>query len=404
MLKDGTLRGADYVIRVHGSLEEIGLTCWDKLVSTRAARTPFVHSKYLQALHDTGCAAPATGWQPLVFALYQEETLKAACLVYLKTHSYGEYVFDWSWADAYERHGLPYYPKLTATVPFTPVTGPHLLGGNRSARVALLKGVESFSRQQRLSSAHFLYLDDEDREAAEAAGWLMRKTVQFHWANRALEPYRDFTDFLASMHRDKRKKIQQERRRVQDAGIHFTVAQGRDIDTQAWDYFYLCYTTTYREHRSTPYLSRAFFTQMAQALPDNWVLFTAHQGTERVATSLICIDDTRQVAFGRYWGCTAAVSCLHFEACYYQPLAWCIANGLQRFEGGAQGEHKLARGLMPVVSWSAHWLAHPQFAGAISDHLEQESEWVAEHVRALQAHQPFKAPPAPAFQAPEDLV
>jgi uncharacterized protein len=251
--------------------------------------------------------------------------------------------------------------------------------------------MQQFARDAKLSSAHLLFLDDDDQRAARDAGWMMRSTVQFHWDQRASEPYADFADFLASLQREKRKKIQQECRRVADAGVTFTELQGAQIGSDDWDFFYRCYCRTYREHHSTPYLTRDFFARMAAAMAENWLLFIAERNGTRIAASLICIDPLRGVAFGRYWGATEHVSCLHFEACYYRPLAWCIANGYTRFEGGAQGEHKMARGLLPVQTWSAHWLAHPQFAQAVGDFLAREGAGVADYLDELNERRPFKS-------------
>jgi uncharacterized protein len=328
-----------------------------------------------------------------VLGLYQADSLQAACLLYVKSHSFGEYVFDWGWAQAYERHSVPYYPKLLGAIPFTPVTGPRLLG-SPAARLVLLKAVESLARQHQLSSAHILFMDAQDQASAREAGWLMRQTIQFHWENRKPIPYQGFDDFLSSLHRDKRKKILQERRRVASSGVQFRALRGTEIDAAAWDFFYRCYTLTYQAHGSTPYLTPEFFDVLRQKLPHCWLMFIATLDGAPIAASLVGIDHEKRAAFGRYWGSTTEMPCLHFEACYYQPLAWCIEQGYQRFEGGAQGEHKMARGLLPVVTWSAHWLAHPQFAKAIAEHLTQEGECVAEHMQGLRARQPFKLPPS----------
>jgi predicted N-acyltransferase len=317
--------------------------------------------------------------------------LVAALPLYLKSHSYGEYVFDWAWADAYRRHGLDYYPKLLDAVPFTPVPGPRLLARDTASRVALLSAMQQLATQAGLSSAHLLFVDEADGVAAREAGWMMRTTVQFHWTNRQPVPYDDFADFLAGLQREKRKKIQQERRRVADAGVTFVALRGREIGDADWDFFYHCYTLTYQAHRSTPYLTRDFFRRMAQTMPEHWLLFIACRGGARIAASLIGIDTERGAAFGRYWGATESVSCLHFEACYYQPLAWCIAQGFKRFEGGAQGEHKMARGLLPVQTQSAHWLAHPQFAQAVADFLKREGAGIDQYVDELNDRRPFKA-------------
>ncbi|HEX3139370.1 MAG TPA: GNAT family N-acetyltransferase, partial [Rhizobacter sp.] len=380
-----------YVIRVLDHPALVDATQWNALLDGQPSATPFMRHEYLLALHESGSAIDASGWSPQFLALYERTDLVAACPLYLKAHSYGEYVFDWAWADAYQRHGLRYYPKLLSAVPFTPVPGPRLLAGNAPARIALLEAMKQFAQQAKLSSAHVLFLDDADQQAARKAGWMMRSTVQFHWINREPQPYVDFADFLASLQRDKRKKIQQERRRVQEAEVSFTCHEGRQISSTDWDFFYRCYTLTYRAHHSSPYLTRDFFARMASAMPENWLLFIAWKAGERIAASLIAIDPARGSAYGRYWGATEHISCLHFEACYYQPLAWCIAQGYKRFEGGAQGEHKMARGLLPVQTWSAHWLAHPQFAQAVADFLEREGEGVEGYLDELNERQPFKA-------------
>ena len=381
----------DYVIRVIGGPGEIDAAAWDALVDAQPSAGPFMRHAYLLALTASGSATEDTGWAPSFLTVHAGDALVAACPLYLKDHSYGEYVFDWAWADAYQRHGLRYYPKLLSAVPFTPVPGPRLMARDRAARLALLDGMAQFARQARLSSAHVLFLDEADQEAARTAGWMMRSTVQFHWTQREPEPYADFADFLAHLQRDKRKKIQQERRRVQEAGVTFTVHEGAAITADLWDFFYRCYGQTYAEHRSTPYLTRDFFTRMHDAMPQHWLLFIAWRGGERIAASLLAIDPQRGHAFGRYWGAVEHVPNLHFDACYYQPLDWCIANGYRRFEGGAQGEHKMARGLMPVQTWSAHWLAHPQFAQAVADHLAREGEGIASYLDELGERRPFKA-------------
>lgn len=383
----------NYVIRVHDDPRQIDASQWNALLSRQACSTPFMRHEYLVALHESRSAVDDTGWQSTFLCLHRDtdDQLAAACPLYLKTHSYGEYVFDWAWADAYQRHGLAYYPKLLCAVPFTPVPGTRLLATDDETRRALLDAIRHYARQANLSSAHVLFLDEADQAAARAAGWMMRSTVQFHWHNREAEPYADFAAFLADLHRDKRKKIQQERRRVHEAGVSFTSHVGPEITDSDWDYFYRCYSLTYRAHHSTPYLTRDFFRRMATMLAPNWLLFVAWRDGRRIAASLITIDPERGAAYGRYWGATEPVPCLHFEACYYQPLAWCIAHGYRRFEGGAQGEHKMARGLLPVQTWSAHWLAHPQFAQAVADFLAREGSGVERYLDELNDRQPFKA-------------
>jgi uncharacterized protein len=381
----------DYVIRVLDDPSSIDTHRWNALVDAQPSANPFMRHEYLLALHACGSATDDTGWTPQFLTVEAGGDLVAACPLYLKTHSYGEYVFDWAWADAYERHGLRYYPKLLDAVPFTPVPGPRLLAHDVAARTVLLQAMQQIAQDAGLSSAHLLFIDETDREAARQAGWMLRSTVQFHWLNRTPQPYADFADFLAHLQREKRKKIQQERRKVAEAGVTFTALEGDAITAADWDFFYRCYTLTYRAHHSSPYLKRDFFVRMATTMSRHWLMFVAWRDGQRVASSLIGIDPDRRSAFGRYWGATEPISCLHFEACYYQPLDWCIRNGYQRFEGGAQGEHKMARGLMPVPTHSAHWLAHPQFARAVADFLEREGAGVESYLDELNERRPFKA-------------
>ena len=382
----------DYVIRVHDDPCLIDGKAWNRLLSQQAAPTPFMQHEYLSALHEGNCATEGTGWLPRFLTVEDHGELVAACPVYLKDHSYGEYVFDWAWADAYQRHGLNYYPKLLNAVPFTPVPGSRLLARDDTLRSVLLQGMTRLAADAKLSSVHSLFIDDAEYgliTGTGRSGWMMRSTVQFHWQNQ--DPgYPDFAAFLASLQREKRKKIAQERRRVADAGVSFSQQVGQDITPQDWDFFYRCYALTYRAHHSTPYLTRDFFARMADSMADNWLLFTAWRGGQRLATSLVALQCDRGVAYGRYWGAIEAVPCLHFEACYYQPLAWCIANGYKRFEGGAQGEHKMARGLLPVQTHSAHWLAHPQFSQAVGDFLAREGSGIANYMDELNERAPYK--------------
>jgi len=381
----------NYVIEVVDDPAAIDAAAWNALLESQDAPTPFLRHEYLCAMHGSRSAVAETGWAPVWLTVTHEGTLRAASALYLKGHSYGEYVFDWAWADAYQRHGQAYYPKLLGAVPFTPVPGSRLLAADDATRDLLLQAVLALARQQGLSSAHLLFLSDADRAACERAGWMLREGVQFHWQNRAPEPYADFDDFMRSLQRDKRKKIAQEVRRVGEAGVSYERLEGAQIDGAAWDFFYRCYTLTYRAHHSTPYLTRAFFNEVARTMVGHWLMFVARRGDDRIAASLIALDPSRRVAYGRYWGAVEQVPCLHFDACYYQPLAWCIANGYQRFEGGAQGEHKMARGLLPVKTVSAHWLADPRFASAVGDFLQREGAGVGAYVDELTDRNPFKA-------------
>lgn len=382
---------ASIITRVFPSLQAVDARAWNDLLARQPHATPFMRHEYLAALEASGSATPETGWAARPVTLWRGERLVAACPLYAKDHSYGEYVFDWAWARAYDDHGLPYYPKAVVAVPFTPVPGARLMAEDAATRETLLGAVRGWCEAQGLSSLHLLFAADEDIAASAAAGLMQRHTVQFHWTNQA---YADFDAFLAALSQDKRKKIRQERRKVHEAGVTFRWARGADIAPADWDFFYRCYERTYFEHGNPPYLTRDFFARMAQQMPEHWLLFVAERQGRPIASSLIALGTDAQgatVAYGRYWGALQRVDCLHFEACYYQPIAWCIAHGAQRFEGGAQGEHKMARALMPVQAHSAHWLAHPAFAQAVGRFLARESAGVDQYLDLLHAHSPFRA-------------
>jgi len=392
----GGLRVAekDYVTRVSDSLADIGMSRWDALLDAQPEPSPFLKAAYLDALHSSGSAVADTGWQPQYLSLWQGDALVAACPLYLKQHSYGEYVFDWSWAQAHEQHGVRYYPKGLVAVPFTPVPGPRLLARDDAARAALVQALVAQVRDWGLSSLHLLFLAPQDVQACEQAGLMLRHTVQFHWQNQDAGglPHADFDRFLASLQQEKRKKIRQERRKVVEAGVTFRHAEGADISAADWDFFHRCYQQTYFEHGNAPYLQPGFFERMQRELSDHWLLFIAEREGRPIASSLIGIDRRQGVAYGRYWGALERVDCLHFEACYYQPLEWCIAQGFRRFEGGAQGEHKMARALLPVRTTSAHWLAHPAFADAVDRFLDREGQGIDQYLDHLAARSPLRQP------------
>ena len=381
---------SDYVIRTGLQPCDFSPSEWDALLTAQDQPTPFMRHAYLLALHDSGSACAETGWQPAFVGVWRGPLLVAACPLYLKDHSYGEYVFDWAWADAYQRHGLRYYPKALIAVPFTPVPGSRLLAQDNQTRQRLLQAVIDMCEAQQLSSLHLLFASDADVQATDALGLMQRHTVQFHWQRQG---QLDFDDYLSGLTQDKRKKIRQERRRVEEAGVSFRHARGQDISTADWAFFYQCYERTYLEHGNRPYLPPPFFADMARRMPENWLLFVAQREGRDIACSLIGLHDQPgqpQVAYGRYWGALERVDCLHFEACYYQPLSWCLTHGFDRFEGGAQGEHKMARALLPVSTHSAHWLAHPGFAQAVEDFLQREGTGVARYLEHLQERSPLR--------------
>ncbi len=385
------------IARVLASPLDVDASAWNALLATQSHPTPFMRHEYLAALHESGSATPRTGWTPRFMTLWQGDALVAACPLYLKAHSYGEYVFDWAWASAYEQHGVPYYPKAVVAVPFTPVPGTRLLARDDATRALLVQAVCQWCDAEGISSVHVLFASDDDVLSSAQQDLMLRHTVQFHWTNA---PYPDFDAFLASLAQEKRKKIRQERRRVAEAGVTFRWSRGADIRPADWDFFYRCYERTYLEHGNPPYLTRDFFARMAAHMPEAWLLFVAERKGQPIATSLIAISaspesasgqkDQNIVAYGRYWGALERVDCLHFEACYYQPLQWCIEHGVVRFEGGAQGEHKMARALLPVQATSAHWLAHPAFSDAVERFLAREGAGVEDYLSDLQARSPFK--------------
>ncbi len=401
----------NYVTRVLSSPLEVSSADWNALLASQSEPTPFMRHEYLAALHASGSATPQTGWTPRFVTLWQGDVLHAACALYLKAHSYGEYVFDWAWANAYAEHGLAYYPKALVAAPFTPVPGTRLLARDATAREALVRALVRWCEAEKLSSLHLLFAADDDVAACESADLMLRHTVQFHWTN---QNYAGFDGFLASLSQEKRKKIRQERRKVAEAGVTFRWSRGADISPAEWDFFYRCYERTYFEHGNAPYLSRDFFQRMADTLPEAWLLFVAERAGQPIATSLIALNDQGKptegtcgikngsegltgdtsaggIGYGRYWGALERVDCLHFEACYYQPLQWCIDHGFYRFEGGAQGEHKMARALLPVKTTSAHWLAHPSFAHAVERFLEREGAGIQNYMTHLEERNPFRS-------------
>jgi hypothetical protein len=383
----------DYHIRVLDDPSDVAQATWDALLLTQEYPTPFMRHAYLSALHASESACEATGWAPRWLTLWRGSALQAAAPCHLKAHSWGEYVFDWAWADAHQRHGLPYYPKLLCAVPFTPVAGSRLLAVDGNAREALVHAMRQLTDESGLSSAHALFIEEQDLKAFKAAGWLIREGVQFHWRREEANSPQNFDELLAGMHRHKRKNIAQERRKVAEAGVQFTVHEGPAIDEGLWDFFHHCYRLTYAAHHSSPYLNRSFFSRLAQTMPEHWLMFVARRQGQPLACSLVAIDRTSGSAWGRYWGAVEHVPCLHFEACYYQPLAWCIEQGFRCFEGGAQGEHKMARGLLPTRTYSAHWLRDSRFHDAIAQYLAREGLQVEAYVDELGERSPFRATP-----------
>ncbi len=372
--------------QIYSSIQELPAAAWNAL---GADANPFTRHEFLAALERTGCLGGDTGWEPRYLALSDSTGLAAAAATFVKNHSYGEFVFDFAWARAYERIGRRYYPKLTLAAPFTPATGPRLL--LRSDRAApaladeLLGRLEHYAQSLSLSSVHALFLDEPARMACLKRGWLMRRDCQFHWSNRG---YADFEDYLASFTAEKRKKTRRERRRVQEAGVHFETRFGGDLDAGTLDAVYALHRDTFLRHGHEPYLTRAFFGEVARTLPQHFMVKLALYGRTPVAAAVFFIG--ADTLFGRYWGAAGEFHSLHFETCYHQGIEFCIERGLKRFEPGTQGEHKVSRGFEPTLTWSAHYIADPRFRSAIADYLEQEGAAVQAYAHEVQGHVPYR--------------
>lgn len=375
------LRALSVTFTLVRDLRDIDPVAWNRL----AGHHPLASYEFLFALHHTGCASPHTGWAPHFLLLHRGRELAGALPLFLKSHSRGEYVFDYAWAQAFERHGLPYYPKLLSAIPFTPVPGPRLLAANHADRVALARKATEIGAQNGVSSLHILFPDEADQRALREAGYLFRESVQFHWFNRG---YANLDEFLASMNQQKRKKIRQDRKKAQAAGIRFRWLQGHNIDAASLDFFYRCYRRTYLEHGNPPYLNPAFFQQLRETMAGNMVLVLAEQDGRPVASALNILGP--RTLYGRYWGSLVHIPGLHFETCYMQGIEFCIAHGIAVFEGGAQGEHKLSRGMLPVRTCSAHWISDQRYAAAIAEFLERETPMVQAYRDELLEHSPFK--------------
>lgn len=369
---------------VHARIAELPAPDWDAL----AGDAPFVRHAFLDALEHCGCVGADSGWEASHLAMWRDRTLVGALPAYIKYHSYGEYVFDWAWAEAYRRHGLNYYPKLLSAIPFSPIPGPRLLCADPADRATLASAALALAQRSGCSSWHVLFMPDAEASALQAGGLLRREGVQFHWHNRG---YRDFDDFLGALRSDKRKKIRQERRRVADAGVRMRRLPGHRIGATELELLYRCYAATYLARGQRPYLNTAFFSALVQRMPAHVVLMVASRDGRDIACALNLRDGQR--LYGRYWGELEHVPCLHFEACYYQGIDYAIEQGLHVYEGGAQGEHKLARGFEPVRTASAHWLAEPAFAEALERHLAQERCGMSAYVDELEERAPLKTDP-----------
>jgi len=372
-------RETEIIAKVASGVSGLNARAWDRL----AAGDPFLSHACLSALEDSGSVGPGTGWTPAPILIEDDAShLVAAAPAYLKTHSQGEYVFDHGWADAWERAGGQYYPKLQVAVPFTPVPGPRLLG---SRPQQLLAAIEAVTVQNDMSSAHISFVDDPGAAECERRGWLIRHGVQYHWFNRG---YAGFGEFLAALSSRKRKTIRKERAAALD-GLDVRVLRGAEITPADWDAMWMFYQDTGSRKWGRPYLTRPFFDLVAERMGDRILLFLAHRGGLPIAGALNFIGS--DTLYGRYWGTIDEVPFLHFELCYYQAIEWAIDHGLSAVQAGAQGEHKVARGYEPVITTSAHFIPNPSFRSAVAEFLEAERSAVASEAEWLRRDLPYRS-------------
>ncbi|MCP9480700.1 GNAT family N-acetyltransferase [Shimia sp. CNT1-13L.2] len=382
--------GARIEIELHGSLDSIGAEDWGACAGAGDGRPedPFTTYRFLKAVEDSGSVGPGTGWQPRYLTAKADGEIIACAPMYAKSHSQGEYVFDHNWAHAYERAGGRYYPKLQIAVPFTPVTGRRLLvraGYETLGMSALVQGAVQVAAENQLSSMHMTFCSEDEAIAGREMGLLHRTGQQFHWVN---DGYGSFDAFLATLSSRKRKNIRKEREKAQGFGGEILCLTGDQIRPEHWDAMWMFYQDTGARKWGTPYLTRAFFDIAHEVLRDDILLVLAMREGRAIAGAMNMIG--RDALYGRYWGCIEDHACLHFELCYYQAIDWAIAQGLARVEAGAQGEHKLARGYLPVETHSLHWIADDGFSDAVARYLVAEREAVAEEIEVMTAWGPFR--------------
>ncbi len=367
------------------SINEVDRESWNALTNSKY---PFLRHEFLSALENHGCLGEKTGWIPehLVF-LDNDANLVAAIPMYLKHNSFGEFVFDWGWADAYRRAGLSYYPKLVVASPFTPASSPKILMLPKYSSAMLLESIIDsaidYTDHCCVSSIHWLFTSEW--EVKNAPQLLVRTGYQFHWENME---YRCFDDFLANLASRKRKQIKKERRQALESGIEVHLVPGAQLERYEWKVFHKLYCSTFLKHGNYPALTLAFFMEIAESMGDQILIVLARQSGKIIAASFFFVGE--DVLYGRYWGCSNDIPGLHFEACYYQGLEYCIERGLKRFEPGAQGEHKISRGFLPTKTYSLHWVRHPQFRSAIVEFLAQEKEFICDNIHRLNKRSPFK--------------
>ena len=382
-------KGQDCAVSRVTSIAAVRAGDWNAL----ACDNPFLRHEFLLALERSACIGEGTAWEPCHLLLHDSMgRLVGALPLFLKYDSRGEFVFDWSWADAYERAGLPYYPKLVCSVPFTPATGTRFLlepdADTATLAAQLIRAARAHAEDIESSSLHVLFPTEQERCWLDAEGFLSRKSCQFHWHNQG---YRDFDDFLGYFNSAKRKKVKRERRRIAEAGITFEQLRGDEASESDWDAIFDFYSRTFLRRGRPPYLNRAFFNEIISTMPENLLVVVARYAGQPIATA-ICFR-SKDTLYGRYWGSMADFHSLHFETCYYQGIEYCIREGLERFEPGTQGEHKISRGFNPTTTWSSHWLCDAEFRVAVADFLDRETSHVDMYMEHVEDRVPYRRRP-----------
>ena len=368
-------------LEFQSSFKNINQKEWNDLTKSN----PFLRLEFFQSLEASKSIGEGTGWHPFPAIVIDQGSLVGASPVFLKEHSYGEYVFDWSWAEAYQKYGKNYYPKIASCIPFTPATGPRIFGLDLSIKKNIVVQIEELAYENKMSSSHILFCNESEKDIFGDPKWMLREGVQFKWFNKN---YNNFAEFLSQLSHDKRKKIKQERKKIHDLGLKIKKIKGPEISESDLDFFYACYCNTYQDHHSHPYLTRIFFSLIKESMPENLLLILAYEGNLPIAASFFIYDDRN--LYGRYWGSKSFYPGLHFELSYYQGQEFCIENRIVAFEGGAQGEHKLARGFEPFNTFSFHRVFDEKFEHAIKDFLRREKNGIDQYTNELNERAPYK--------------
>jgi len=373
-------------VTIIGAINEVSIDAWNNLVDDD---NPFARFEFLNALEQHHCVGQTFGWLPQHIIVKENDQIIGASPMYLKNNSYGEFVFDWAWADAYHRSGIEYYPKLVTSIPYTPATGARFLISNKQRyqeiSQLIIDAALEHAKNLNISSMHWLFTNEDDTNQLENTNLMLRLGCQFHWKNNA---YTDFDNYLTFFNSKNRKKIKRERRQVKEQSIDIEMHNGHSMTDELWQCYHELYASTFDKKSGMATLSLAFFKSLGETMPNNVIIFFAKNNNDYVAAAF-CLRGEKTL-YGRHWGCNEEFDCLHFELCYYQGLEYCIKNQLDYFEPGAQGEHKIYRGFLPTKTWSAHWVSHPEFNTIIRQHVEHETQAMEHYITDMQTHSPFK--------------